>query len=268
MSIKLVAIDIDGTLLNSKKEITPSVFEAIQDAKAAGVKIVITTGRPIAGVSKLLKELHLMDPGDYVITFNGGLVQETATGKELIKDLLDYEDYLDIESLANKLQIHSHVITKDGIYTSNRDIGRYTIHESQLVNMPLYYRTPEEVREKEFVKAMYIDEPDILDAAIAKIPKEFKDRFTMVKSAPFYLEILGKTTNKGAAVLHLAERLGIQQEETMAIGDEENDRSMLEVVGHAVVMKNGNPALKKIATHITKSNDESGVAYAIRKWVL
>jgi len=116
MSIKLVAIDIDGTLLNSKKEITPSVFEAIQDAKAAGVKIVITTGRPIAGVSKLLKELHLMDPGNYVITFNGGLVQETATGKELIKDLLDYEDYLDIESLANKLQIHSHVITKDGIY--------------------------------------------------------------------------------------------------------------------------------------------------------
>ena len=81
MSIKLVAIDIDGTLLNSKKEITPDVFQAIQDAKAAGVKIVITAGRPIAGVSKLLKELHLMDPGDYVITFNGGLVQETATEK-------------------------------------------------------------------------------------------------------------------------------------------------------------------------------------------
>ena len=126
MSIKLVAIDIDGTLLNSKKEITPSVFEAIQDAKAAGVKIVITTGRPIAGVSKLLKELHLMDPGDYVITFNGGLVQETATGKELIKDLLDYEDYLDIESLANKLQIHSHAITKDGIYTSTIAISDAT----------------------------------------------------------------------------------------------------------------------------------------------
>ena len=181
MSIKLVAIDIDGTLLNSKKEITPSVFEAIQDAKAAGVKIVITTGRPIAGVSKLLNELHLMDPGDYVITFNGGLVQETATGNELIKDLLTYEDYLDIESLANKLQIHSHAITKDGIYTSNRDIGRYTIHESQLVNMPVFYRTPEEVREKEFVKVMYIDEPEILDIAIKRIPKEFQDRFTIVK---------------------------------------------------------------------------------------
>ena len=64
MSIKLVAIDIDGTLLNSKKEITPSVFEAIPDAKAAGVKIVIKTGRPIAGVSNLLKKLHMMDPGN------------------------------------------------------------------------------------------------------------------------------------------------------------------------------------------------------------
>ena len=85
MSIKLVAIDIDGTLLNSKKEITPSVFEAIQDAKTAGVKIVITTGRPIAGVSKLLKELHLMDPGDYVITFNGGLVQEPLQEKNSLK---------------------------------------------------------------------------------------------------------------------------------------------------------------------------------------
>ena len=115
---------------------------------------------------------------------------------------------------------------------------------------------------------MYIDEPEILDIAIKRIPKEFQDRFTIVKSAPFYLEILGKTTNKGAAVLHLAKQLGIKNEETMAIGDEENDRSMLEVVGHSVVMENGNPALKKIATHITKSNDESGVAYAIRKWVL
>ena len=67
MNIKLVALDIDGTLLTSDGQVTPEVFQAIQDAKAAGVKIVITTGRPIAGVSKLLKELHLMDPGDYVI---------------------------------------------------------------------------------------------------------------------------------------------------------------------------------------------------------
>ena len=261
MSIKLIAVDIDGTLLNSQRQVTPEVFQAIQDAKAAGVKVVIATGRPIPGVLPLLEELNLNQDGDYAITFNGGLVQETSTGNELIRETLSYEDYLDIEVLANKLGVH-------GIYTSNRNIGRYTVHESTLVHMPIYYRTPEEVADKEFVKAMYIDEPEILDAAIAKLPQEFYDRFTIVKSTPFYLEILKKTANKGIAVTHLAEKLSLTKEETMAIGDEENDRAMLEVVGSPVVMENGNPEIKKIAKYITKSNDESGVAYAIRKWVL
>lgn len=268
MTIKLVAVDIDGTLLTNNKEVTSDVFEAVQEAKAKGVKIVIATGRPIAGVTPLLNQLKLNEADNYVITFNGALVQEVTTGKELVKDALSYEDYLDIEHLSRKIGVHAHAITKDGIYTANRDIGKYTVHESQLVSMPIFYRTPEEVADKEFVKAMYIDEPDILDAAIAKIPAEFYDRFTIVKSTPFYLEILKKTANKGTAILHLAEALGIKKEETMAIGDEENDRAMLEVVGHPVVMANGNPNLKKIAKHITTSNEESGVAHAIRTWVL
>ena len=91
MSIKLIAVDIDGTLLNSQRQVTPEVFQAIQDAKAAGVKVVIATGRPIPGVLPLLEELNLNQDGDYVITFNGGLVQETSTGNELIRETLSYE---------------------------------------------------------------------------------------------------------------------------------------------------------------------------------
>lgn len=268
MSIKLVAVDIDGTLVNNQKEITTEVFEAVQEAKAAGVKIVIATGRPIAGVQNLLAELRLNEPNNYVITFNGGLVQDTATGQELIKETLSYDDYLDLEFLSRKLQVHMHAITKDGIYTANRDIGKYTVYESNLVSMPVFYRTPEEMADKEIVKVMFIDEPDILDAAIAKLSSDLHDKYTLVKSAPFYLEVVKKTVSKGAAVLHLAEKLGLSKEKTMAIGDEENDRAMLEVVGNPVVMENGNPELKKIAKYITKSNDESGVAYAIREWVL
>ena len=258
MSIKLVAVDIDGTLLNNQKEITPEVFSAVQDAKAAGVKIVIATGRPIAGVQKLLEELELNQPDNYVVTFNGGLVQDTVTGQELIKETL----------LGRKLGVHMHAITKDGIYTANRNIGKYTVYESNLVSMPIFYRTPEEMTNKEIVKCMYIDEPEILDAAIAKLPPELAEKYTLVKSAPFYLEIVKKTVNKGAAILHLAEKLGLSKEQTMAIGDEENDRAMLEAVGSPVVMENGKEELKKIAKYITKSNDESGVAHAIREWVL
>ena len=245
MSIKLIAVDIDGTLVNSKKEITPEVFSAIQDAKHAGVKVVIATGRPIAGVAKLLDDLQLKDEGDYVVTFNGALVQETANGHEIISESLTYEDYLDMEFLSRKLGVHMHAITKDGIYTANRNIGKYTVHESTLVSMPIFYRTPEEMADKEIVKCMFIDEPEILDAAIEKIPAEFYERYSINKSAPFYLELLKKNVDKGSAITHLAEKLGLTKDETMAIGDEENDRAMLEVVGNPVVMENGNPELKK-----------------------
>ncbi len=256
------------TAIHKNKEITPEVFSAIQDAKEAGVKVVIATGRPIAGVAKLLDDLQLRDEGDYVVTFNGALVQETATGHEIISESLTYEDYLDMEFLSRKLGVHMHAITKDGIYTANRNIGKYTVHESTLVSMPIFYRTPEEMAGKEIVKCMFIDEPEILDAAIEKIPAEFYERYSINKSAPFYLELLKKNVDKGSAITHLAEKLGLTKDETMAIGDEENDRAMLEVVGNPVVMENGNPEIKKIAKYITKTNDESGVAHAIRIWVL
>ncbi|KXT77174.1 Promiscuous sugar phosphatase YidA, haloacid dehalogenase-like phosphatase family [Streptococcus sp. DD10] len=268
MSIKLVAVDIDGTLVNSNRQITPEVFDAVQAAKQSGVKIVIATGRPIAGVKSILTELKLDEPENYVVTFNGALVQETATGKEIIKETLTYEDYLEIEYVSRQLNVHMHAISKDGIYTANRNIGHYTVHESNLVNMDIFYRTPEEMKGKEIVKCMYVDEPEILDLAIKNLPPHFYDNYTIVKSTPFYLEIVKKSVNKGSAILHLAAQLGISIEQTMAIGDEENDRAMLEVVGNPVVMENGNPEVKKIAKYITKSNDESGVAHAIYEWVL
>lgn len=138
MSIKLVAVDIDGTLLTNDRKVTPEVFEAVQDAKKQGVKIIIATGRPIPGVQTLLDELNLKESGDYVITFNGGLVQDTATGENIITEAMTYDDYLDIEFLSRKLDVHMHAITKEGIFTANRNIGKYTVHESTLVNMPIF----------------------------------------------------------------------------------------------------------------------------------
>lgn len=268
MSIKLVAIDIDGTLVNNNREITPEVFEAIQKTKAAGVKIVIATGRPLLGVKNILESLNLLDTGDYVITYNGALVQATATGEAFIDEPLTYDDYLDIEMESRRLDTPLHSITMSTIYTHNRNISKYSINEAYITGLPLKYRTAEEMSKHEIIKMMYIDEPEKLDATIAKQPQRFRERYTIVKSTPFYLEILNKNASKGLAVQHLAEKLGISHEETMAIGDEENDRSMLEAVGNPVVMANGNPELKKIAKYITKSNEESGVAHAINEWVL
>lgn len=268
MSIKLVAVDIDGTLITDDRQITDQVFNAIQEAKSAGVHVVIATGRPIAGVTALLEDLNLNKEGDFVITFNGGLVQDAATGAEVIKETMSYQDYMDIEFLSRQLGVHMHAITKEGIYTANRNIGKFTVHEATLVNMPIFYRTPEEMADKEIVKMMVIDDPAVLDQAIAKIPQAFYDKYNIVKSTPFYLEFMLKTVSKGDAIVHLADKLGLDMSETMAIGDAENDRAMLEVVGNPVVMENGDPNLKQIAKYITKSNNESGVAHAIWEWVL
>ena len=247
--IKLVAIDLDGTLLDPNRQITAEVKTAVKKAKAAGVKIVITTGRPLPGVVDILKALELTDQSDYVITYNGGLVQR-ATGEEFIKETLSSEDWLDLDAAARKIGLPIHAITREGIYTPNHDVGRYTVQEAQMVKM------------------MMVDEPAALDDGIAYLPFEFFERYNVVKSTPFYLEFMNKKASKGSAVQHLAEKLSFDLDEVMAIGDEENDRSMLEVAGCPVVMENGKSELKKIAKYVTKSNAKSGVAYAVNEWVL
>jgi Cof subfamily protein (haloacid dehalogenase superfamily) len=268
MSIKLVAIDIDGTLVTDEKKITPEVFEAIQEAKRQGVKIVICTGRPLPGVKGYLNELNLMDKGDYVIVFNGGLVQETSTGEEFVRYTMTHDDYLEIEMWSRKLGVHMHAITNDAIYTANRNIGEYTINEAFLVKMPVKYRTPEEMSDKEIVKMMYIDAPEKLAQTIENVPLSMKENYTTVQSTPYYYEILNKRANKGAALLALAEKLGIDQSETMAIGDEANDLAMLEVAGLSVAMGNATESVKAACDVITETNNNSGVAVALRKWVL
>ena len=187
MSIKLVAIDIDGTLVNNNREITPEVFEAIQKAKAAGVKIVIATGRPLLGVKNILESLNLLDAGDYVITYNGALVQATATGEAFIDEPLTYDDYLDIEMESRRLKTPLHSITMSTIYTHNRNISKYSINEAYITGLPLKYRTAEEMAKHEIIKMMYIDEPEKLDETITKLPQRIKERYTIVKSTPFYL---------------------------------------------------------------------------------
>ena len=254
MSIKLVAIDIDGTLLNEKREITLEVKEAIAKAVAQGVAIVLCTGRPLPGVKEQLDELDLFQENDYVITYNGALVQQTKSGKIIARHGLTHEDFLEIEVMARRVGSHLHSIDDKAIYTPNRDISAYTIHEASLVKMPLKYRTPEEMT------------PDM--NLVARLPQAFREKYTTVKSAPYYFEVLNKEASKGAAVANLAQHLGIAQDEIMAIGDNENDLSMIEYAGLGVAMGNAIPLVKEAANVITTTNDEHGVAEAIKKYVL
>lgn len=266
---KLVAIDVDGTLFNDRKEITKEVNEAIQAAKAKGVKVVVCTGRPIVGARPIIEELKLTDENEYVITFNGALVQDTHTNEVVSEISLTYHDLKALYELSLELDSPMHFFDSKNVYTPNKDISRYTVHESNINQVPLHYRTIEEIPEDFLIpKVMFIDEPDRLNKIIAAIPNSFKEKYTMVKSAPYFLEILHPSVSKGNAVKQLAEKLSIKKEEVICIGDGDNDLSMVEYAGCGVAMGNAVPSVKEAAEFQTFSNNENGVAYAIEKLIL
>lgn len=264
MTIELIAIDLDGTLLTPDKKISTKVKETIEIAKTKGIKVVLCTGRPLPGVFPFLEALNLEEEGDYVITYNGALVQQSHNGKAIAHHTLSFEDFLKIEEMSRQVGVHCQTIDEKYIYTANKDISPYSVRESFLVNMPIRYRTVEEMDPTiEISKMMMIDEPDMLDAGIAKFPKDFYDEYTILKSEPFYLEVLNKSASKGQALKDLAQILSIPRENIMAIGDNENDKDMIEYAGMGVAMGNAIASVKEISNYVTDTNEHDGVATAI-----
>lgn len=269
MTIKLVAIDLDGTLLNEEHKISPEVKQAIQAARQAGVKIVICTGRPFPGATAFLKELDLSADDDYVITYNGGLVQEVKSGKVVVRHMMDHDDYLTLQAAAQEAGSHFHAIHNEGIFTPNSDISEYSVREAYLIGLPLFYRKPEDMDPSViYNKMMMIDKEPVLEAAISRLPKFLWDKYTILRSEPFFLEVLNKQASKGTAVKDLAELLNIPRESVMALGDGGNDVDMIEWAGIGVAMDNARDEVKAVADHITASNRENGVAQALETFVL
>ncbi|MBT0727379.1 sugar-phosphatase [Rosenbergiella australiborealis] len=269
MTVKMIALDMDGTLLNPQHEITAAVKSAIEDAKAQGILVVLASGRPYIGMEKFIAELGLNTPGQYCISYNGGLVQRAEDGQPILETTLGMDDYHFFEQLAQRLGVHFQALDKQYLYTPNKDISRYTVHESEITGIPLRYRGVDEMQANaRFPKLMIVDEPELLDNAISQLPPELFDRYTLVKSASHYLEILDKRVSKGNSVRHLAEQLGISAQEVLAVGDHENDLTMLAWAGYGVAMGNAIDAVKEQASYHTASNQEDGVAKAIRQWAL
>jgi len=269
MAIELIAIDMDGTLLNPQHEITPAVKQALTAAIKKGVHVVLATGRPLIGIKRYLEELDLQKEGFYCISNNGALIHNAKDGSIFAETTLNFADYLYFEGLARKLGVGFHALSHSELYTANKDISPYSVHESFTTGIPLRYRSVEQMDPTlRFPKVMMIDNPELLDVAISQIPHEAKERYTIMKSSPYFLEILDKTVNKGTGVQKLAEKLGIPRENIMTLGDQENDIAMLEYAGLGVAMDNALDSVKAVSQFVTKSNTEDGVAYAVEKFVL
>ncbi|MCH3921996.1 sugar-phosphatase [Limosilactobacillus sp.] len=271
MAIKLIAIDIDGTLINDHQQITPKTVAALKKASAEGVKVVLCTGRPMTGVEAYLEQLGLDDQDqEYVISFNGALAQSTS-GNVLVNYSLSFADYADWVNFCLKAGVHSQIETRDFIYTTDQNISHYTVYESALVSMDVRYRTMDQMaRDRDHyvvAKAMMVDSKEKIDHAITLMPADFKTRFSIVRSEDFYLEFMHKNASKGQTLEQLGKELNIKQDEIMALGNAQNDNSMIEYAGLGVAMGNSVPETLKIADVTVADNNHDGVAEAVEKYV-
>ena len=267
--IELIAIDMDGTLLDAGHEISPRTRNAIAAARAQGVRVVLATGRPFSGALRYLHELGLNGDQDYCICFNGAVVQAVGTGECLLERLLGFDDYRYCEQVSRELGVHFQGMDADGIFTANADISPYTVLDAYLSSAPLRYRAVAEMDPAlRFRKLMMVDAPQVLDALIPRLPAQLTQRYGVFKSAPYFLEIIHAQAGKGPALTQLAQHLGIARARVMAIGDHENDLSMLAFAGVSVAMDNAIPAVKAAAAQQTAANTEDGVALAIERFVL
>lgn len=264
--IKLIALDIDDTLLNSQSKITAATKEALQQALEQGIKIVLCSGRPLAGVSSYLKQLGISGDEQYVITYNGALV-ETVAGKVLSKNTLNNQAYRRIVKYVEDNQMQYYVLDdQSNVYTSNHDISRIAVVQAWENSAGILVRTPNELpTDFEITKAAIVGEKNTLDAAEQPVKSQFSDDYYVVRAADNFLEIMHQDVNKGSGLTKLTDILGIDPSEVMVFGDEQNDIPMFEFAGTAVAMGNGSDLAKSHADYVTDTNNNDGIAKALNK---
>jgi Cof subfamily protein (haloacid dehalogenase superfamily) len=264
---KLIAVDMDGTLLRRDKTISEKTKKAISLAKSKGVKIVLATGRPPAGVKNYLKELDILDTKDYVIAFNGAAIQNTHSGELLLSTSLSMSDLSYLYSLSKKLEVNIHAFSSEGLITPK--MSKYTGVESTINNIPAQIVDFDSLDPStRLIKIMMVDEASKLDSAVRNLPQDIYEKYTVVRSCPYFLEFLDKSSNKGEAVKALASHLDISIEDVICIGDAGNDYHMIKYAGLGVAMGNAFEEVKAIADYITRTNEEDGVAHVIHKFVV
>ncbi|UQS82532.1 Cof-type HAD-IIB family hydrolase [Bombilactobacillus folatiphilus] len=266
--IKLVAIDVDDTLLTSQGTLLESTKQAVKQACQMGIKIVLCTGRPLVGVQGFLQELQLQQADQYAITFNGAVIQATA-GQVLTQQGLTRKTYEQVDAYAKQNQLAYNVLDADGaIYTSNRNVNWVTVVQAWENQAGVLIREPQEVDVQiPMIKAVFVGEKGELDQQEAAVQQQFGQANYVVRAADNFLEMMHADINKGVAVQALAEHLRIDSQDILVLGDEQNDLPMFEVAGTSVAMGNGSSVAKQAADYTTASNDEDGIMEAFQKFI-
>ncbi|MCI9654116.1 MAG: HAD family phosphatase [Acholeplasmatales bacterium] len=265
--IKICTIDLDGTLFDKNKKISNKNKEAIFLAKENGCRIVIATGRPYHGVYPVLQELDLLSDQDYVICYNGAKVFNTKTQKLIFSSTILGSDIKIIYQIAQRYKAYFHAFRKNEELITDVH-NPYTDVEVKINKIEDHIVDINSINHlDEFLKCMIVGPAELLDQIESQLNDSIKNSYSIVRSAPIFLEFLNSNTHKGAALKALASFLTISMKDTMAIGDAGNDLTMIKMAAIGVAMENSFPEIKKVARYVTTSNEASGVAQALNTYV-
>ena len=271
--IKMIGLDLDGTLLTDRKELTARTKNVIAEAIRQGIIVLVATGRPWMGVPEELREFPGMK---YALTSNGARILDACTGRVIEEHLLSPE-------LAKKsLEICGKYDTLQEVYFD----GQGYAEAEKMAHVEKYHKNPNmwEYMRKTRIPAENLTElidrenrgldktqalfADMGERTRAWAELERVDGLELVGSLKYNIEINAAGVNKGAGLISLGKLLGIKREEIMACGDGDNDAVMLREAGFGVAMANAEEQVKEAADYITLSNEEEGVAFAIEKFAL
>lgn len=262
---KILFTDLDGTLLNDKKEISSYTREVLESWINAGHKLVLCSGRDINSVNDVKKYLNLSDSGMYLIGYNGGQIMECETGRTLYRVNLTLEQTAHIMEQAKAQGIHCHSYTDTHIVSPCEDEA--LVRYRRVIHTPVIYNedvTAEMTTGPCKCIAIELHDHEKLESFRQSLLPWAGDTITMIYSNPYYLELFPSVSGKGAAVKKLCELLHINPAFSVAAGDAENDISMIEASGTGIAMINGSEDVKMAATTITAyDNNHDGLAHAL-----
>jgi hypothetical protein len=263
-AIRLVVSDVDGTLVDKQKQLTPGTIAAVARLRDAGLPFTIISARPRSGMMPILDALKLDCD---VAAFNGGILFR-RDGSESVHHLVDAEVARGAMAAASGLAVDIWVFADDRWYASTGQ-GPHVNSERRASNQEPVVRTDMTDLLHRADKITFVsDEPAVLHDLKARIDAAFAGKATVIQSQAYYLDITALAANKGNGVAALAAIWDVPLSAVAAIGDQANDIAMLERAGLAIAMGNAPDAVKAVAGHVTRANDADGVAHAIDTIIL
>lgn len=268
MKYKLLVLDLDGTLTNTRKEVTEHTRTTLIKAQEQGLKIVLASGRPTYGIAPLANLLQLDKYEGYVLSYNGGEIIDWKTGELLYKNLLDPEVLPYLYQCAN--DNHFAIVTYDGEYVLTEYPDDEYVLKEALLNVMKIKKVDNFLKavQHPIAKCLIVGEPTRLAVLEKEMYNHLHDQMGVFRSEPYFLELVPKGIDKAQSLAVLLKEIGMTKDEMIAVGDGFNDLSMIKYAGLGVAMSNAQEVIKENADFITLSNEEDGVAHVVEKFIL